>query len=150
MGSELSPVTVSPRPSRLLALTLGGLQLITGLVLTFAPMPLVVKLILSLALAVQILASIHGRASRQPRRLRIDSGHGVRLVYADGRVLETQLTGDTVVTPYGLFLRFQGDSGWRRTSLLLAADSLSGDEMRRLRVLLRFGGPDRNRSQKGA
>lgn len=150
MGSTLPPVTVSPCPSRRFTLILRGLQLITGGVLVFAPIPLPEKIFLLSGLLLHTVVSYrrqHGLSSAQPRQVRLDHEQGVRLVYNDGGVIKTRLRAESVITPFALLLRFEG-TGWRtHSSLLLWADSLSADELRRLRVLLRFGGSARESSQ---
>lgn len=150
MGSALPPVTVSPCPSRRFTLILRGLQLITGAVLVFAPIPLPVKICLVSGLLLHAVVSYrrqHGRSSALPQQVRLDDEHGVRLLHTDGRVIKTRLRAGTVITPFALLLRFEGTGWWADSSLLLWADSLSADELRRLRVLLRFGGSAPERSQ---
>lgn len=56
----------------------------------------------------------------------------------DGRKLAARIRQDTLITPWLILLRFDLDRGWRQPALLLIPGSLSEDEMRRLRVLLRF------------
>lgn len=143
MGSGLAPVTLSPRPSRQIRRYLRALQLFTGLVLVFAPIPIFLKILLLSGLTLHILVSYRrglGHSSADLQSLRIDSEHRVRLVYADGRVVRKQLLPDSVITPVALLLRYEGGRWWRPACLLLGPDSLSAEELRRLRVLLRFGG----------
>jgi hypothetical protein len=144
MGADLPPVTFSPRPSRQFRLILRALQLITGLVLVVAPVPVPLKVLLLAGVTLQVVVShrrLPGGSQCQLQQVRIDHEHRVRLVHADGRVVKTRLRADSVITPAGLLLRFAGAGRWPHTSLLLGPDSLSDDELRRLRLLLRFGGP---------
>ena len=150
MGSALPPVTVSPCPSRRFTLILRGLYLTTAAVLVFAPIPIPVKICLLSGLLLHAVVSYrrqHGRSSAQPQQVRLDDEYRLRLVHTDGRVIKTRLRADTVITPFALLLRFEGSGWWTDSSLLLWADSLSADELRRLRVLLRFGGSAPERSQ---
>jgi hypothetical protein len=119
-------------------------------VLVVAPTPVAVKMLLLAGLLLQLVMShprLPWRSSGQLQQVRIDHAHRVRLLYADGRVTETWLRVDSVITPAWLLLRFEGAGRWSHTSLLLGPDSLSGDELRRLRVLLRFGGSAPERTQ---
>jgi hypothetical protein len=144
---------MSPRPSRQLTLILRGLQLITAVVLVLAPIHLALKLLLLSGLLLQGVVSyqrLHGRSPHLPQQVLIDGEYRVRLVYADGRIAQTRLRTDSVISPVMLLLRFEGEGWWRQTSLLLGPDSLSADEQRRLRVLLRFGGSASDGPQKGA
>ena len=150
MGSGLAPVTLSPRPSRQMRLYLQALQIFTGLVLVFTPIPIFLKILLLSGLALHFLLSLRrlsGHSSEHLQQLHIDSEHRVRLIYADGRVVKTQLRSDSVITPVALLLRFEGRRWWRPASLLLGADSLSEDELRRLRIVLRFGGANPEQTQ---
>jgi hypothetical protein len=56
----------------------------------------------------------------------------------DGRKLLARVRHDTLVTPWLILLRFDLGRGWFHPTLVLTPDTLSEDEMRRLRVLLRF------------
>lgn len=144
MESGLAPLTLFPRPCVRFLRVLTGVQLFTLGVILSSPIPLPLKLLLMSGIALQRMASqrkLGEISTHRPVRVRIDSAHGARLVYADGRVVITRLRGDSVVTSWLIVLRFEReDGGLRRPSLLLGPDSLSADESRRLRTLLRFGG----------
>jgi hypothetical protein len=131
-------------------LMLIGLQLLTLCVLVAAPIPNLLKLSLLVGLALQGVVS-HGRqragSPHRPRSVHIDAEHRVRLVFADDRELTGRLRGDSVITPQGMLLRFKGCGGLSLPSLLLGPDSLSSEELRRLRILLRFGGVPEERPQ---
>jgi hypothetical protein len=143
MSDRLPPIAVYPRPSRQLTLILGSLQWLTLGVLITAPIPPGVRfLLLSLLLlqTIQAHRRLHGSTPQRINEIRIDDQHAARLVFADGRVMQTRLRGDSLITNGLMLLRFDGEGLLRRPSLLLGRDSLSADEMRRLRVLLRVGG----------
>jgi hypothetical protein len=123
-------------------LLLLGLQGVTLAVLILAPIPMGAKLPLLGALLAQCLLSHHrlqGSLRHRITQVRIDHEHATRLVFADGRTLRTRLRGDSLITPWLILLRFEGERLLRRPTLLLGRDSLSADEMRRLRILLRCG-----------
>jgi hypothetical protein len=142
MSGRLPPIAFQPRPSRQLASLLLCLQGVTLTVLILAPLPVGVRLPLLVGLLVQCLLShrrFHGSSRHRITQVRIDHEHAARLVFADGRTLQTRLRGDSLITPWLILLRFEDEHLLRRPTLLLGRDSLAADEMRRLRILLRFG-----------
>lgn len=142
MIARLPPIAFKPRPSRELAMLLLCLQGLTLAVLISAPIPTGGRLLLVAALLAQSLFShyrLHGWSRHRITQVRIDDEHAARLRFADGRLIQTRVRGDSVITPWLILLRFGGEAGLRRSSLLLGRDSLAADEMRRLRILLRFG-----------
>ncbi len=142
MEARLPPLTFRPRPSCRLALTLYGLQCLTLIILLVAPVPPGVRLHL---LVLLLLLSLHAKRlsgaspSLRITEVRIDDTYAARLVFADGRLLQTTLRGDSLVTNSLMLLRFEGESPFSRPSLLLDRDTLSAEEMRRLRVMLNAG-----------
>lgn len=143
MRDRLPAIAFQPRPSRQLTVILFGLQLLTLAVLLVVPILVELRLSLLSLLMVQTLSShrrLRGTASGRITHVRIDDDHAARLVYADGGVQRTRLRGDSLIAPGLILLRFEGGSILRRPSLLLGRDSISSDEMRRLRILLRIGG----------
>jgi len=146
MQRPLNPLVIHPRPSRQLLWLLGGLQVSTLIALlasplAAAPMALLVGVWLMLACFTQW--RVHGYARRRILRLRLDQAGEARLLSADGREWRDRLRGDTLITPWLILLRFEGAGTWRRPGLLLGPGSLSEEETRRLRLLLRFGRPAR-------
>ncbi len=138
----LPPITFQPRPSRELAMLLFCLLALTLLVLIFAPIPSGVRFLLIVVLLLQSVLSHHrlqGSSRHRIIQVRIEHEHAARLRYADGRLLRTRLRGDSLITPWVILLRFDGEGALRRSSLLLGRDSLTAQEMRRLRIMLRFG-----------
>ncbi len=142
MQTQLHPMVIHPRPSRELALWLGCLQLSTLVVLLAAPLPAASRVLLAVLWLTHSLATqwrLHGASGRRILRLRLDQAGEARLQLADGRVLRSRLRDDSLVTPWWLLLRFEEARPWGHRSLLLGRDSLSPEQARRLRLLLRFG-----------
>jgi hypothetical protein len=111
-------------------------------VLIAVPIPLGVKIALLVALALHVGYSNYRLSGKFPRSVtwvRIDAEHGARLMFADGSQLQTRVRGDSLITPWLILLRFDGGRLLQRPSLLLGRDSLAPYQMRRLRVLLRYG-----------
>lgn len=63
----------------------------------------------------------------------------ITMMMRDGRHLTGKLTSGGVVLPFLVVLNIRLDEGGRR-SLLLLRDSMSNDNFRRLRIMLRWGG----------
>jgi hypothetical protein len=142
MDARLLPITFQPQASRQLRLLLLCLQGLTFIVLILAPLTLLWRVVLILSvLVLSVLAQrrFDTTSGRRITQVRIDDQHSARLCYADGRRLETRLRQDSLVIPWLIVLRFDGESVLRRQTLLLGWDSLADEEMRRLRILLRFG-----------
>jgi hypothetical protein len=68
-------------------------------------------------------------------KLILDEQQQWRLLLNDGRILQTSLTGDSVVLPFFSILNF--DCGRKSLSVLLATDSVVEDLYRRLCVSIR-------------
>ncbi|MEJ2454488.1 MAG: hypothetical protein P8103_10060 [Candidatus Thiodiazotropha sp.] len=142
MVDKLPPLTLHPTPSCRLALILYALQCLTLMALIMAPIPPEVRfplLFLLLLLSLQAKRQSGASPSLRITEVRIDDAYASRLVFADGRLLQTSLRGDSLVTNSVILLRFDGESHFSRPSLLLDHDTLSAEEMRRLRVLLNAG-----------
>ncbi len=147
MDTRLPTITFQPRASRQLRLLLLCLQGLTLIVLILAPLTLLWRAVLILSLLLLSVLAQHRfdtASGRHIIQVAIDDQHTVRLRYADGRRLETRLRQDSLVIPWLIVLRFEGESVLRRQTLLLGRDSLADEEMRRLRILLRFGRLDRS------
>jgi hypothetical protein len=142
MHARLPPITFQPRSSRQLRLLLSTLQGLTLLVLMLAPITLIWRTTLFLGFLVFVVLSqrpFDSASRRTITQVSIDDQHTVSLRFADGRRIKTRLRGDSLVTPWLLVLRFEAVARLHRQTLLLGRDSLAGEEMRRLRILLRFG-----------
>jgi hypothetical protein len=61
------------------------------------------------------------------------------MIRADGQKQTSRIRQDSLVTPWLIVLRFDLHRGWLPHSLVLTSDSVSEEELRQLRVLLRFG-----------
>jgi hypothetical protein len=63
----------------------------------------------------------------------------VRLVMDDGGKRTARVRRDTLVTPWLVMMRFELDASWLPVSLLLTPAIISEEQLRQLRVLLRYG-----------
>ena len=140
MRSEYTPITLEPRPSRWQRRVLRLLQLVTLAVLLAAALPGTLKILLlclALLFCLQQAQQLRTRSTRCIIRVRLDQAGSARLEFADGRSLDSRLRGDSILCQGVMVLHFDGPAPHRRLSLVLDDDSLSADELRCLRVLLR-------------
>jgi hypothetical protein len=91
--------------------------------------------------AVRCIA-LHGsrRGARAVVALIWDQGGQWRLVQRDGKVLDVHLSHGACAHPRLLVLPFRTQSG-HRLCVLIASDTVSADDLRRLRARLRCGLP---------
>jgi hypothetical protein len=61
-----------------------------------------------------------------------------RMVMEGGQKLRAKIRQDSFVTPWLIVLRFDLDRGWPPHSLVLTSDTIDEEQLRQLRVLLRF------------
>ncbi|MBT2970798.1 MAG: hypothetical protein KME56_14650 [Candidatus Thiodiazotropha sp. (ex Ctena orbiculata)] len=141
MPGNIQTVTLQPKPSRKLHAWLVAIHLLALLVILLAPMLPWHRAMLLLILTLQSYLSYRQTRKGSGSRIllaRIRPDGRSRITMGDGRKLVARIRQDTLVTPWLILLRFDLDRGWSQPALLLIPGSLSEDEMRQLRVLLRF------------
>ena len=131
--SALCPY-LAPEPSRALAAFIIGLHMVSGLAAWLNPLPVGLRLVLSVAVLLSFWFCL--RVWRSPPivglRQRPDGGW---LLYLAGDVeLEALLLGGSLANTWFVLLHFQGDRF--RLNLLVCRDSLPADGFRNLRVTL--------------
>ncbi|MEW8507737.1 MAG: protein YgfX [Candidatus Thiodiazotropha sp.] len=147
MSGKIQPITLRPKPSRYLHTWLIAIHLLALPAILFVPMlPWHKSLLLLLLLLQGYLTFLHTRKGSGRRILaaRIRPDGRSRITMGDGRKLIARLRHDTLVTPWLVLLRFDPNVGWSHPALLLTQESLSEEEMRQLRVLLRFSQVNHN------
>lgn len=139
---SLPPLRIAPRPSR---------RLLAFVVLTHAtalavllPLPtpapwlrLLLGALILLSLAYVVWAQVLRRAPWSVAAVDWNQ-HGWQATFADGRTRDARLAPSTFVGVGLVILHLRIGRLWRPT-LLLSADAVPADELRRLRVLLRLG-----------
>ena len=123
------------KPSRLMGLLLGGMTLLALSALYLAVLPVVVHGLLGLA--VVLIAARAWQRSRVPEVLRIAADGGLQCRNEQAEWKEIEILGDSLVTRYMIVLRYRVP-GTRVQTRVLMADSAAADELRRLRVSLRW------------
>jgi hypothetical protein len=141
MPGTIQSITVQPKPSQYLRIWLLSIHLLALLTTLFAPIDLWQKLMLLAALALYsyfTLGKERGKSGSQILRATITPYGRARIVMRDGRKQTARIRQDSLVTPWLVIVRFDLTRGLLPVSLLLLPDSVSEEQLRKLRVLLRF------------
>ncbi|MCU7904691.1 MAG: hypothetical protein KZQ76_02345 [Candidatus Thiodiazotropha sp. (ex Epidulcina cf. delphinae)] len=143
MQKKMPAVRLIPVPSRQLLLWHLATHALALSVTVFAPLALPDKLLLLSLLALYAFWRLRcgkGVNSRRVIEARIVSSGRSRLTLGDGRRLVAKIRPDSLVTPWLILLRFDSGQGPRRLTMVLFGDALPNEQVRRLRILLKFGG----------
>jgi len=134
------PLTLAPRRSRLAAALIVVSHAATALLLLGMPLPAAVRI----AGAVGILVA-GAWALRQavgqgaPARLVVGIDRRVEVTTRDGRTAAGEILADSFVGPRLITVVWRPDGARCVQTLLVLPDSLAADDLRRLRVALRYG-----------
>ncbi|MES9814117.1 MAG: protein YgfX [Candidatus Thiodiazotropha sp.] len=142
MSGTIQTITLQPKPSRLLHAWRVAIHLLALMTTLFSPMTLWPKVSLLTALALYGYFSFRqgGKGGDgQIEKVTITPYGRVRIVMQDGKNLRARIRRDSLVISRLIVLRFDLDKGWPPRSLVLPSDTVSEEQMRQLRVLLRFG-----------
>jgi toxin CptA len=123
------------KPSRLLGLLLVGMALLALFALYLAALPGSVQL--ALAVVVAGLSGWGWRQASQLARLRIAADGQVQALDNAGEWRDVEVLGDSFVSTGLIVLRYRLD-GQASHRLVLLPDGASADDLRRLRVSLRW------------
>ncbi len=141
MSNELPSLSIEPTPSRLLAAWWLLLYLCALVSILFTEANWAVRLallgVLSLSGVIRYRRTVMPR-QQQIVRLTLTSSGWCRLVLGSGRQRKARLRGDSFVSPWVIILRFDLLQGRGQSSLVVFRDALSGDRMRRLRIMLGY------------
>ena len=141
MSGTIQPITLQPKSSQHLHSWRVVIHLLALLTTLLAPLDTGLKLLLLLVLALHGYFSFQqGRmgSGRTIRKVTIAPGGRVRLIMDDGRKQMARIRKDTLVSSWLVVMRFDLDRGWLPLSLVLTSETISEEQMRQLRVLLRF------------
>jgi hypothetical protein len=138
----LPPLRIAPRRSRVLLLFV----ILTHAAALAVPVALpMLGVMARLGLGLLVLSSLVYVVWAQVLRqapwsvVAVDwNGHGWQATFADGSVRDVQLAPSTFIGVGMVILHLRAGPLWRPT-LVLTADSLPPDQLRRLRMLLRLG-----------
>lgn len=129
------------KPSRALGLLLAGMVTLALVAVYFAAFPGTVRLLLA-AVAIS-LGGWGWRQSRHVESLRPTADGRLQARDAQGAWRDVEVLGDSLVTTALIVLRYR-PCGGRVRSLTLLPDSATPDDLRRLRVSLRWASRTRS------
>ena len=129
------------RPSRLLGMLYLGMSVLALTAIAYAAIPVALQGLLGLGVVGASMA--RWRRKRGAERLRVDSDGMLQCQDEQGAWRDMQVQGETLVTLWLIVLRYR-TVGTRRTTLVLLPDSASADDLRRLRVSLRWASRTRS------
>ena len=119
-----------------MAVFLLGLHVLSFLAAWLNPLPVWLRLFLSLSVLLSYWLTYRYKPKIIALRLQPDGTCGLHL--AGGAEIEAALLGSSLVNTGFVLLHFQAET--RRYSLLICRDSLEAEEFRRLRVALNVAG----------
>jgi toxin CptA len=123
------------KPSRLLGLLLAGMALLAWLAITLAALPASVQWVLAAGIGI-LSGWAWLRASRLPR-LRIAADGALQVLDDTDAWCTVEVLGDSFASTVLIVLRYRLERQGAR-SLTLLPDSAPADDLRRLRVALRW------------
>ena len=132
---------IEPKPSRLLGLLLLTMTALSLASIYLAGIPAVIQLLMGLA--VIGLSIWGGRRARFAEALRMTADGMLLCQDEQGEWREVEVLGDSLVSPALIVLRYRFETQRVRTQVLLP-DSANAEDLRRLRVLLRWAGHTRS------
>jgi hypothetical protein len=141
VSGAIQSITLQPKPSQQLHIWRLVIHLLAFITTLFAPLMLWHKVMLVLTLVLYSYFSFRqgrGTNGRQIIKVTITPYGRARMVMGDRRKQMARIRQDSLVTPWLIVLRFDLDRGWLPQSLVLTSGTISKEELRQLRVLLRF------------
>lgn len=136
------PLCLRLQPSRRLAAALYTAHGVAALALWLSPLPVMLSIAASVALAVSAVSSARRHAFRSAANSLVelelyeDCTLSARSV--DGRWLQYHLIGSSFVSRVLTVLNLRTEGAGRRRSVLIAADGIEAEAFRRLRVWLQW------------
>lgn len=124
------------KPSRRLGLLLGGMAVLSGVAIGLAALPWGLRW--ALGIGVAGVMALHWRRRQPVTRLRIGGNGQLHCLDEAGEWRDAEVQGDSFVSPALTVLRYRL-AGQPVRTLTLLSDSADADDLRRLRVSLRWG-----------
>ena len=130
-----------PKPSRRLGLLVLGMTALALAAIGVAALPDEVRL--ALGVVVIVLAVLGWRRARFREVLRVAANGQLHCLDEQGEWREVEVLGDSFIATGLIVLRYR-EAGRRVRTLTLLPDSADADDLRRLRVSLRWAGRTRS------
>lgn len=132
------------RPSLILSLLLSFMCLVLQVLLWQLPLPKSVLLVLTVVVLCWggycILHDANLRMGHSCVAFRLEGQDEIVLVLRSGRHMSGRVSPDSLVTPYLVILNVALSEPHGGRSLLILADAIGNDSLRRLRIALKWGG----------
>lgn len=114
----------------------------TATVVALTPLPAALRWALLALLAAASLESLERvvrlRGPRAIVRFRVQRDGAIEVETASGARLEGRLRPGSFVAPWLVIVRWRAPGAWRDSTVLVLPDMAPADDLRRLRVLLRW------------
>jgi len=137
-----APLEINIRPSRQVASLVLAIHLTAAVICSQLPLSLLSRVVILLGILVSLIWNGVLFWRRTPKRLLWSQEEGWRIKDHKGTLQRVELLPQAYLGNWITIAHFRTSKGRRRT-VMLARDSCSGDSLRRLRVLLRYGTPNR-------
>jgi hypothetical protein len=136
------PLELLIRPSRLMATVLCLMHMAAVAVCAPLPIPLAYRAAIMLGIVCAFFWNGYVYLQRTPRRLHWSPEEGWTLTDRAGNAREVQLLPEAYISQWLVIAHFKDERG-KRSTVMLAQDSVRAEGFRRLKVLLRYGTPKR-------
>jgi len=138
----LTTLRLELRPSWQLTILLAGLYLTTAASVSVLPFPSLLKLTCILAIVWVATASIRRHAllktTKSFRSLVLLADGGVEALCADGECLKAEVSSYSTLFPWLIVLLLKTPTSRSSRAVLVLADSMSADELRKFKSWLRL------------
>ena len=131
-------------PSVLIAIAVSAVHLATTGVLWLVPIPVVIKVVLTFAIAVSLIhfmardAALHAAYSIVALELR--AGREIACQTRRGEWIDCELLGSSYVSPHMTVVNLRPRGWWLTRRVILVPDNVDARDFRRLRMWLRWKG----------
>ncbi|MGH8282865.1 MAG: protein YgfX [Gammaproteobacteria bacterium] len=136
------PLEINIRPSRLVATLLFAIHITAAAVCAQLPLSLLSRLVILLAVLGSLMWNIVIFWRRTPKRLQWSPEEGWRITDYNKVTCAVEILPEAHLGNWIVIAHFRTPQRKRR-SVMLARDSCSAHNLRRLRVMLRYGTPKR-------
>ena len=136
----LPPLRLAPRRSRLATAIIAASYAATAALLLALPLPAVVVFGGAGGIGLACVWTLWRALGRSaPLLLRVGVDRRIAVITADGRACDGDILADSYVGHRLTTIVWLPDGARRARTLMVAADTLSAEDFRRLRVALRYG-----------
>ncbi|MGH8281421.1 MAG: protein YgfX [Gammaproteobacteria bacterium] len=136
------PLEINIRPSRLIATLLFAIHITAAVVCMQLPLSLLSRLVILLDILGSLMWNIVIFWRRTPKRLQWSPEKGWRITDYSNVIHAVEILPEAHLGNWIVIAHFRTSERGRR-AVMLARDSCSADNLRRLQIMLRYGTPKR-------